>query len=242
MRDLLRQLIIRLCHGLGYRVESLKAKRITVENVLDEALTARPTVFFLQVGAHDGRKNDPVFRLRRRPGWSGLMVEANPAVFAVLERNLQPEPNIRPVQRAICPANGTVDFSTVARPEATKCPNWADQISSLSRQYVVDTLVQWGHSATEAESLVSTSPVAASTFETLLREFGVASLDLLVLDLEGMDFELLKLFPFQILRPEWIVFESSHVAAAERATFPSFFAERGYAFIEIGQDTICQRW
>ncbi len=242
MRFLLKKFLLRIANFFGYRIESVRAARFTVAHVLEAAFEQRGKVVFLQVGAHDGMKNDPVMKLRSRAGWSGLMVEANPGIYPRLQRNVAATPAIRTANVAVSGVSGEVEFSWVKRPEATRCPAWADQISSLSREYVIESLIGWGHDSEEAMALVETKAVPSATFEDLLISFNLRTLDLMLLDVESMDFELLKLFPFHLVKPEWIVFESAHLAEAERVSIPQFLAGHGYSFIEIGEDLVCRAW
>lgn len=49
--------------------------------------TRRGKVNFIQIGANDGLRNDPVREFIIRDRWQGILVEPLPAVFAMLQHN-----------------------------------------------------------------------------------------------------------------------------------------------------------
>ncbi len=104
------------------------------------------------------------------------------------------------------------------------------------------TLRTWGHSNEEVATLVEGVEVPCSSFEQLLESNGVEKLDVLAMDVEGMDFALLKTFPFTKVQPRVIIFEGNHLSAEERAAVPGFLTENGYSFMEFGIDVFCKRW
>jgi hypothetical protein len=130
----------------------------------------------------------------------------------------------------------------VKDPGATNCPQWADQISSLDRQHVARFLESWGHSGPEINSLIETLLVETRTFEDVVLDHKLHRLDLLFLDTEGLDFRLLKHFPFDRLRPELIVLELSHLTGDELAEIPGFFTHWGYTYYVVGEDLVARQW
>ncbi len=61
----------------------------------------------IQVGAHDGKANDPLNAIRQVPGCHGFAIEANPRVYPGLCETLKPFPSIVPLNIAISETSGT---------------------------------------------------------------------------------------------------------------------------------------
>jgi hypothetical protein len=58
--------------------------------------------YFVEVGAHDGVRHSNTLTLEGQFGWSGLLIEANPARFAELQVN---RPGATCVQAVVGPHN-----------------------------------------------------------------------------------------------------------------------------------------
>ena len=199
-------------------------------------------ISILQVGAHDGQANDPLNDIRRARGCHGFAIEANPRVFPKLCDTLHAFPSITPLNLAISDVDGDADFYIIRDPASTRQPFWASQVSSLDKGYLERTLCEWGHAESECEALIECVHVPCSSFTTLIEANRIQKIDVLAMDIEGLDFALLKTFPFEVMRPEAIIFESNHMNADERLSMPHFLAHHGYSFIEIGIDVFCRRW
>src|SRR5687767_667926 len=80
----------------GYRLERVvdyRPHRLEAFELAVRALDVRhPQFFFVQIGANDGRRGDPVFQFIRQYRWRGLLLEPQPDVFRVLVRNYEDEP------------------------------------------------------------------------------------------------------------------------------------------------------
>ena len=46
-------------------------------------------MFFIQIGAHDGKTNDYIYPVARELGWRGILVEPIPYLFERLVENYQ---------------------------------------------------------------------------------------------------------------------------------------------------------
>jgi hypothetical protein len=121
-------------------------------------------------------------------------------------------------------------------------PFWADQVSSLDRAHVEAMLQKFGHSSEEAAAMVERVEVPTRTFAQLLSEQQWNNVDLLFIDAEGMDFRLLRTFPFESKRPKLLVFEYVHLEPGEMAELKSFLTDRGYAFLPVGEDIVARLW
>ena len=147
--------------------------------------------YFVEIGANDGVTVSGSFGLVRN-GWSGLSVEANPVVFERLQQNLQKYPKVKTVGVAVAPKKGTVrlylgkdDPQGLLSTLSTEGSPWFDE--HRSDQYL------------EVKGIPLTE---------LLEEQDVPpNPDLMIVDAEGMDYEILQSLNFDKYCPTLIVTE-----------------------------------
>lgn len=87
------------------------------------------------------------------------------------------------------------------------------------------------------KSLAQKIKVPSLTIDRLLKKHQVAKVDLLVLDTMGFDFEILKLFPFETLKPTIIQLEHNTLSLTDQAACFQFLANQGYSLSRVAVDT-----
>ncbi len=149
------------------------------------------TGFFIEIGANDGITLSNTYGLLKK-GWGGISVEANPYVFQKLQSNLSRYKNVRTVCAVVTQERGPVKlylgkndpeglFSTICTDDST----WFEEHRSKTFLNAVGT-----------------------TLTELFDEYKISSSpDLLIIDAEGMDYEILLSFSFSKYRPILIVTE-----------------------------------
>jgi FkbM family methyltransferase len=212
-----------------------------IEDFLFQTFKDQDRVTYIQVGAHDGTHNDPISAFRRETGWSGLLLEPNPAVFLRLRQSLRSLHEHKPLNYALAEQVGTLPFYIVAEPARCKEPFWADQVSSFHRPHVERMLQRFGHTPEEMSHLVKEIDVPTISFQQLLNQLK-APLDLIFIDAEGADFRLLSAFPFSTMKPKAIVFEYAHLPHSEMSEVLPFLTRHGYSCIRVGEDIFAQLW
>ena len=218
-------------------------RQLTVSALIEHFFAHERPVVFLQVGAHDGKSDDHLVHLRSRPNWQGMLLEPNPAVFLRLLENVAAagNPRVKAVQVAIAEADSTLPFYIVAdhaRARYSALPAHVDQWSSLSRQKLVTELGEFGIGTSAAGEIIREVKVEALTFNTFLRQHGLEKLDLLLIDAEGLDARLLKMFPLEQHLPRMVVCEWDKMAAEEIDDLLNRFAVADYVWWFIGGDMV----
>ena len=156
--------------------------------------------------------------LLRSPNVRGLLVEASPSNFKQLQQNLQSSGLSKrhsAVNAAVCTASKEMTFYSVAEDFADKYPDapfYAQaEINSFNRQHVLTVLgFVMGTDRLRAESFVIKTPVTCYHPRKLLRSSDLkpASIDVLIVDAEGMDAEIVLAFvTIPTFRPRAIVAE-----------------------------------
>ena len=180
--------------------------------------TARP-LSFVQIGANNG--NDEFTLLRQRYGWKGIMVEPQKKVFVELVSLNQ--------------GNGII-FEPVAITDqecerilykiSFSSADWATTLASFDKK-VIEQSISNGWVArcsaqecvalpTRVQDYFSVEKVRCTTLKKLIDKHSVKSLDILILDTEGHDFEIIRQIKDLEFRPRAIVFEHKYFS------FPDF--------------------
>lgn len=187
--------------------------------------------FFIQIGAHDGKSADPAADLIRRYHWRGILVEPLSSSFKQLVENYQAEPQLAFEQVAIALEDGVTSYYQV-REDIPNLPFWVSQSSSLERDRVLGALYYWKHVKKLADipddldSAIVETQIPAMTILSLLQKYEVNKLDLLMMGTPGFDFEILKMFPFDQIKPSIICFE--YLSLPDPKACLQFLADHGY--------------
>ena len=152
--------------------------------------------FFLQIGANDGKRFDPIFNVVKSLNLRGIALEPVKEYYNDLVVNYK-NSRVIPVNKAIYEENKKISIFK-ARGN-TNLPEWSKGIASLNPQH-------YKKSNTDEKNIVE-EVVDAITFEKLFEDFDIKNIDLLQIDTEGYDYNLLKLFPFDKFQPSIVHFE-----------------------------------
>lgn len=222
LKNCAKRTVLASARRFGYDIVTLKqnanqseeAHRIDVLGLIVGTFKPR---FFVQVGANDGVRVDPMRRLIL--GWAlpGLLVEPIPLAFDKLRQNYASQPQLLFEQSAVSDTDGIAVMSL---------PNGDSEAA---------TLLQVSNSPFKVEQIqvVLVSP------ETLLKKHRIdkSTLDLLVVDAEGWDARIVKAF-LDVCSPAIIQFENYLLSEDTRESLSRHLHGRGYATLVVGIDTI----
>ena len=165
---------------------------------------------FIQIGANDGRRADPICTFIDTHAWGGLMIEPLAANFADLRRHRgDSSPRIRLRQAA-------VDLSSGRRQVYDLAPSATDGLP---------------------DSSIIAEEIDTITWDQVWQEFGARPCDLLVLDTEGYDLTLLRAASLASNRPRVIHFEHACATPEDRHAFYRKLTDLGYEIATDGPDT-----
>ena len=153
-------------------------------------------LFFLQIGANDGKSFDPIFFLAKHLRLKGIALEPINEYFQELSKNYSGT-KVLPVNYAIYYTNTELAMYKVKKTEFL--PVWSKGIASINSEHHKKSGIDL--------SSMEAVKVKAITFETLFEQYDVRNIDILQIDTEGYDYELIKLFPFDKMKPKIINFE-----------------------------------
>ncbi len=220
-----------------------KPKPGTFVEFLDEYSRKTPNIFFIQVGSNDGVQHDPLYKFIKRDQWKGIMMEPQSRAFAKLSK-VYPRGQVHLVNKAIADNNEPKKLYKIAFSD----DRWASGISSFLRQHVEDRIAD-GHVDRQCKKYGITPPenkedyitwddVQCVNFPTLIKEYDVKKVDLLHIDTEGFDYEVIKLFDFDLMKPGVVAFEHTHLSEEDYGACQEYLRGLGYELKFFDADTV----
>jgi FkbM family methyltransferase len=199
------------------------ANRDTFERAI-AAQQRRGPFWFIQVGACDGVTSDPIHERVRRGGWRGILVEPQPFEFERLKRNYAGQSDRLIFENlAISEQAGSRMLYSV-RPDCVEA-EWQRGIASFFPLKWLDP------------ARVAAQPVQCITFESLLQRHRIEHINLLQIDVEGYDYEILKLSHLEHFKPDLIRYEHRHLSLTDASECRAYLRRNGYQVLPMQYDT-----
>jgi FkbM family methyltransferase len=189
----------------------------------------RPGFTFVQIGANDGKRFDPIFHYVTRHGWKGYAIEPISEYFEELKRNYARHPQVTCCQVAIYEKDGPLTLHRVD-PSASGLPEWSKGIASVFQDH-------HHKSGTPSDKMIA-EQVQGQRLQTFLDTHKISQCDLLQIDTEGYDYHILKMIDFDRWAPKIIRFEhgmTDGIMTSEQfSDVAAILARNGYDFY-VGQ-------
>lgn len=168
--------------------------------------------FFIQIGAYDGIRNDPVHKYVKDYRWEGILVEPDSYSMPKLKETYKDQ-NLIFEQIAISDTRGEKLFYIFEgkRFGSTLDFDRADQ-----------------HIIRDSKSVIKTR-VECITFSDLISKYHICDLEVLVIDTEGHDFRIIKLIDFSRIKPHIIIYERTHI---KDEVCRRFLESKGYTIVQ----------
>ncbi|MFY0606656.1 MAG: FkbM family methyltransferase [Cyclobacteriaceae bacterium] len=196
---------------------------------------------FVQIGANDGLRNDPVRDFVVRYDWSGVLVEPLPYSFQSLVKNY----SYLDLQ--------SVFFENVAIGEDDQPDldfwsykdSFLDDLSHEQKEgyrrkssFIKDHLLKFLPEGNNGDGIVESIPVKIMSVKTLMAKYGMNhnELNLLAVDAEGFDHLIIESTLKDNIKPEVIYFESHH--SEDNEPFFDKLRSFGYVVEEYRRDSI----
>jgi len=191
---------------------------------------------FIQVGANDGRRFDPLYEFAISPNYSlvGLAVEPVPRFYRALKEVYRGKPDIRPINAAIHNEKSEATLYVVGEDYESQVPEWALGTASFNRAHVVKPEVP--------DSFVEAIQVPCVSLDGLMHRENFEQVDLLQIDTEGYDAEIIRSINFSKVRPALIHFEhgmaDGMMTREEFDELVSLFNRNGYQVLPENYDAV----
>jgi FkbM family methyltransferase len=141
-------------------------------------------VQFIQIGAHDGQHQDPLYPWACRYPWRGVLEEPQPAMYKRLVELHASRPQISIEQAVVADRRGKAKLWTLG--DSPDLPKDATLFASLDKDVVQMNVRNY---FPDFENRLAPTEVEAYTLDDLMRKHGIDELDLLQIDAEGFDFK-----------------------------------------------------
>lgn len=221
MRTALQAALLR--RGIDVRKAPAKVIHLPIFPLAVEAVMSRrgKALKFVQVGANDGIFGDPLRKFVLNCGWTGVLVEPQPDIFAMLCKNY-----------AGCEDRLTFENIAVSNDDKLTLFLPPDKFSA-EREFVEKTRVSNNAEVIARQAQVSQSElrkieVPAMTLDALLAKHAITELDLLQIDCEGYDFAVLQTLDLGKVKPLLIQFESGHMHRTTLTEIVKYLNDNGY--------------
>lgn len=195
---------------------------------------------FVQIGANDGLRNDPVREFVVRDEWSGVFIEPLPTVFSELQQNYR----YLNSRRKLAFENVAISSETTALPFYTFQEAFLQRLSHEGRldmlrksSFDKSHVAQF---ASHPDELLQVDVPCTSITRIIEKHFSDGALDLLVIDAEGHESTILRSIDFSTARISAIFFESRHLGA-EREPLLQLLTSNGYTVREAGDDAFASK-
>ncbi len=203
-----------------------KPKWRRFDSLVRELSARRGDFFFIQIGANDGKRHDPIFPYVKEYGWRGILVEPVPSYFARLKHNYRSFPQLIFENTAISETDGVRDFYRVQE-GLNHLPDWCGGIGTFYPQ----VLLKHRWVIPGIKDYVLREQVKCLSLNSLLEKHEVQKIELLLIDTEGYDYEIIKQVDFERLPPAIVCYEHKHLSRAQRSACERSLNANGYVIV-----------
>jgi FkbM family methyltransferase len=158
------------------------------------------------IGAHSGVWLTSLFEEYQNQ--NVLLVEPVPYNISLLKENTAKYNNINIETSAVSEKNEIKKFYYV-KPEAVKKlgKHWASGIGSFDKQHILN---HKNKRFLVSDSDIKEVNIQYLSFSNLIKKYSISSIDLLQIDVEGVEFEILNSIDFEKIEIKKIIFEFKH--------------------------------
>jgi FkbM family methyltransferase len=186
---------------------------------------------FVEIGANDGKKNDPLYHYIGSYGWQGILVEPDPANFKKLKENYRGVDGLIFENTGIGPEPGEMPFYKI-KDIAEEEPGWYDQIGSFDKKTFLKN-ISYGNGL---DQRIVAEPRPVIRFDELLNRNSFRDVDLLHLDAEGFDYSILRSIDFAKYNIRMVLFESEWMTKPELKELVHLLRNHQYRVYRSGID------
>ncbi|WMN11934.1 FkbM family methyltransferase [Marivirga salinae] len=204
--------------------------------------------FVIQVGANDGINHDPIHKYVKRDKWRGLLIEPQPDVF---RHQLFPlymrDEGVYMENIAISDKISLMDMYKISFTRE----RWATGLTTFHKPTLQDKVDRGDIDIiakrkgikvpASREEYIDEVKVESKTFDFLRAKYQIQEVDVLQIDVEGFDFEVIKLYDLNQHKPKVIVFESRHLGDEEYAEAEQYFTKNGFLIKRVKGDSVAVR-
>jgi FkbM family methyltransferase len=210
--------------------------RRPVEVLVEDVVLQDGARTFLQIGANDGYRSDPLNLAIFRHRLTGTFVEPQANYFGELQRTYRNFPGMVFLQCAVAENHGAMTMYTLDC-SGGRLPGWAHGVGTLSREQIQ----KFGDQIDNIDGYIRAGEVQCVTVADLLDRAAHRDPDIIVVDAEGFDHAILSQFDFAKLSTKLVIYETESMAEKDAADLAQRLEAGGFALFEAGQDTVAMK-
>ena len=200
--------------------------------------------FVIQIGANDGITHDPIHKFIKRDSWKGVLLEPQSYVHnTFLKRLYSKNKGIHTLNAALGPKDGGQTLYKIGFSQM----RWATGLASFHRENVEKAFssgmvekqcLKFGIALPPPSEWITEESVMVISPDTILKKYKIPHIDLLQIDVEGFDFEVIKIFDIQKTQPRVIVYEHVHLSEEDQALAEKHLTVHQYRVKKYGANTV----
>lgn len=223
----------------------LRPPLVSVTDVLSRFASLHVGATCLQIGANDGKSNDPIHEHIIKKKWRAILVEPQSSVFEnELKKTYRGVEHVYLERCATAGSQGELPLYKIAFTEE----RWATGLSSFDKSSLIQHIDR-GYVDRKAQAsgikipldragYITTEIVPTMSPQTILDKHGFKHLDILCVDTEGFDYQVLRFFDWQKFRPKLVLFESKNLSDNDFASAKALLTAHGYNLYWQKGDTL----
>lgn len=192
---------------------------------------------YVQVGAHDGQLDDPIYPHVARGTWDAVLLEPGERAYAALCELHAERPWVTCLRVGASSSVGDMSLFTLNPEARSRYPKWASGGASLDRDSLFALMALRRPDARQDDILEER--IALRPLDDILVETGAMDADGLIIDVEGHEASVFEGTRFGEFSPDFILFESMHLTPPDLASIRAQLATAGYRGFGLGKDTLC---
>ena len=208
--------------------------KISFESILNKSFKKGDEFRIIQVGAHDGVKHDFLSNFLIERDSKGILIEPINDYYNSLVQNFSKFPNLIKLKIALhCNLKESIIYKVDPVYEMN-LPDWAPGSASFDKNNLIKQKIN--------QDYIIEEKVSCSTFMDIYnKNYCFEKVDLIQIDVEGYDFEVIKMIDFDIVKAKIVKFEHRNLSSADYQSALELFSSANYLVVMEGQDSIAYR-
>ena len=196
-------------------------------NILDkiETYSVKRGGNFINLGCYDGLTNDPIADLIINNDLKGWFIDANEEILNQCRENFIGD-SYKFECLGIHSKSGIFDFYIAkGNPEM---PSWFGQTSTFLKQRVEDLKTE----LSIGDDMFDVIKLRTERIDEFIAERGITELEIINIDLEGLDEHIIMDFPFHRVKPKYIIIELLYTHKVVNQESVDYIISQGYEYVQ----------
>lgn len=246
MKNFFKDVLLKLFQNNGYRI--IKKDFYILADyypLMEVLLTAKGQINFVQIGANDGKYNDPIysFLMSHKKSTRALLIEPQEELYNYLSENYLNHPNITIWNGAITSSDKLSLFRIKPKfwyqfkaPYFKNAPPYraASGLTSSNKEHIIKSCKLFLPKNISPEEAIEEIQVPGEKLLSLLKKLNFnCNIDVLQVDTEGADDEVIYNCDINTIKPVLISFEHKHLDRERKDNLIRFLNKNGYITYQL---------